>query len=193
MAKVYGKTYSKGAYRLAEEKFKSRWPGLCGARKHYKSLADGLCKRPCEGTGGRCKYHGGMSLKGMDQPMWKHGKYSKYARQRVLDLIEKHRNDPDIRNLRSELSILKGLLSGTIETRKNLLSRDSQERIVELVKTISTLIDTIKRVEEGYTFTVKNVNNVLVQIVKIIQKRVNDPVVRRQIAGDIREMKHVNT
>lgn len=188
----YKQAYSKQEYRNAQEKFKKKHPKWCGARKHYHHLHEGLCKRPAL-DGGRCKFHGGMNLKGMDQPQWKHGKYSKYAKHKVLDLIAKHKKDPDIRNLRNELSILKGILEAHMLFRDNLISEDSQKNITELIRNISQLVDTIKRVEEGYTFTVKNVNNVLVQVVRIIQKRVADPLTRRQIAGDLREMRHVNT
>ena len=188
----YGRTYSKGALMVMQRKFKEKWPGLCGAKRHYKDHSEGLCKRPVVGTGGRCAVHGGMSLKGMDSPTWKNGKHSKYAKEQILELIEKHRKDPDIRSLRNELAIMKGMLDSLIDSKENLVSRDSQERITDLVKSIATLVDTIKRVEEGYTFTVKNVNNVLIQIVRIIQKRVADPLQRRQIADDIRQMKNVD-
>ena len=181
-------------------RFKTKFPKYCGARRHARRHKDirkyndpfkGLCHLPVISGADRCKYHGGMSRRGIESATWINGRHSKYAKELVIENIQKHKADPDIKSLNTELAILKGLLTSVLETKVDLLSRDSQSNIIDLIKTISGLIDTIKRVEEGYTFTVKNVENILVQVVRIIQKRVSDPTARKQIAGDLKEIRNV--
>lgn len=49
------------------------------------------CKFPAVKDGDKCRYHGGLSLKGRASPTYKHGLYSKYARKELADEIEEFR------------------------------------------------------------------------------------------------------
>lgn len=60
------------------------------------------CKQPATGDHGKCRYHGGGSKKGADHPNFKHGKTSKYFRQKlsgrqeeVYDEIVEALDDPE--------------------------------------------------------------------------------------------------
>jgi len=43
------------------------------------------CKQPATGSHGKCRYHGGSSLKGADHPNFKSGKTSKYFKSKLSD------------------------------------------------------------------------------------------------------------
>ena len=53
---------------------------ICGA----KTRSGSSCKNAplVGGAGQRCKFHGGMSLSGVNHPNWKHGRCTKEARKR---------------------------------------------------------------------------------------------------------------
>lgn len=74
----------------------------CGA----KTRAGGYCKRPGMKTNGRCRLHGGTALRGVAQPAFKHGKYSKYLPEGMKEQYERSMADPELLSLNNELSII---------------------------------------------------------------------------------------
>lgn len=147
-----------------------------------------LCKHREVGLG-RCKFHGGMSLTGVNAPSYKHGKWiAARHKAEFLKRVEELKKDPNLTDLSKELAIMKTLLETTLMFRKQYLKQKTQQQIVNLIKDTAHLIDTMKKVNEGYTLTIKNAENVVAQVVQIINNRVKDQATRSQIAGDIRAM-----
>lgn len=62
-----------------------------------------------------CRFHGGKSLKGIANPAFKRGDYSRYAPVRLADKIQVHLADPDVMNLRSEAALLTAQIGETLE------------------------------------------------------------------------------
>jgi len=58
----------------------------CGA----KTRNGGKCQNMPRQLGGRCRMHGGNSLRGPEHPRYKEGKYSKYKPVDVADLIAQY-------------------------------------------------------------------------------------------------------
>jgi hypothetical protein len=54
-----------------------------------------------------CRYHGGLSLRGPASPRWKHGRYSRYVPERMVQAVETLRDDPRLLEMAHELSVLK--------------------------------------------------------------------------------------
>ena len=75
---------------------------ICGA----KTRAGTPCKQVIVCANGRCRMHGGMSLRGMASPRYKHGRYSKYLPQRMLPRYLESRDDPELLNQRWEIGLL---------------------------------------------------------------------------------------
>lgn len=92
------------ALRLASE------GKICGAR-----TASGMpCRRkPLEN--GRCKYHGGMTLKGVESPNFKHGRLSKYLPVKLAKKWEDLSEDMDRLSLKNEIGILDVRLAELVE------------------------------------------------------------------------------
>jgi len=149
-----------------------------------------LCKRKEVGFG-RCKFHGGMTRTGMQNPNYRHGKCVT-DKKALLEQIEKFTKDPNLKDLTRELATMKALFEATINTRENLLSERTYRQVSTIIRDIAHIIDVTKRVNEGYTLTIKGINTIIVQIVKVIQNRVKDPIIRRQIAGDIKSLSLMN-
>jgi len=53
-----------------------------------------------------CYHHGGKSLVSIAQPQYKHGRYSKYMPQRMLERFEAGQKDTELLALRTEIAIL---------------------------------------------------------------------------------------
>jgi hypothetical protein len=60
-------------------------------------------------TNGRCRLHGGLSLKGVNAPSFKHGRRSKYLKNLPRQLRNGYREllaDPDLLSLKEEIGLL---------------------------------------------------------------------------------------
>jgi hypothetical protein len=75
---------------------------ICGA----KTRAGTPCQQTIICQNGRCRMHGGTSLRGLASPRYKHGRYSKYLPQRMLPRYLESRDDPDLLNLRWEVGLV---------------------------------------------------------------------------------------
>lgn len=73
------------------------------------------CMQPIVPGMTKCRYHGGKSLKGPDQPNWKHGRYSKYLPELVKARYETARRDPELLGLREEIALIDARLSQLLE------------------------------------------------------------------------------
>lgn len=63
----------------------------------------------------KCRYHGGLSLSGIASPSWKHGRYSKYLPPNLLGKYQEAQQDPDLLNLRDEISLVDARLKSLVE------------------------------------------------------------------------------
>lgn len=82
-------------------------PGRCGAKLRGK---DRYCRKyPVEG-GKRCELHGGAGQRGIANPNFKTGQYSKHLPTRLLSTYQQAVTDPDLLNLSSEIALLKSRL-----------------------------------------------------------------------------------
>lgn len=65
---------------------------------------------------GRCRLHGGKSLKGIASPTLKTGRHSKYLPVGLLDTYHEHLTDDNRLNLESEIALLDLRISEVIES-----------------------------------------------------------------------------
>ena len=73
---------------------------------------------PCKGLAmpnGKCRMHGGASLKGVDAPSYKHGRYSKHLPEHLKNKFDAAYSDPELTHLRAELGLLDTILGEKIE------------------------------------------------------------------------------
>lgn len=83
---------------------------ICGAKKR-----DGT---PCESKpmpNGRCRLHGGKSLKGVNHPSTQTGKYSKYIPENLLNRHEEFLKSKDIMTLSDEIAVIESRIAQLLE------------------------------------------------------------------------------
>lgn len=100
----------------------------CGA----KTRAGGKCQRRPNSTG-RCRLHGGASLRGVHSPTFKHGRRSKYIMggKRLQKAYEAALNDPELTSLKHELAALDAIL---VDLVANMDGSDDQSAVVDLME-----------------------------------------------------------
>jgi len=87
--------------------------GICGAASAVSKFQFPCCRPPS--SNGRCKKHGGASLKGPQSPQWSTGKYSRYLPTRLIERYEAAERDDGLQDLRSELSLTDARLAELLE------------------------------------------------------------------------------
>lgn len=73
----------------------------CGA----KTRAGGKCRQPPMANG-RCRLHGGKSLRGIASPSWKTGAHSKYLPTRLRQRYDEAANDVELNALQDQLALV---------------------------------------------------------------------------------------
>jgi len=163
---------------------------ICGA----KTKKDGTpCQRPAGwGTDhpgvGKCKLHGGAS------PI-KHGLYSKYTDHRLAEMIDKLSDDEELLDLRKTIALQQSLILSILER----LDNNELEFNQSLAKTLNSLADKLGRnverrhkVEVGqkYVLEIREIQNIVNQVVMIVKDEIEEPKVIKKIAGKLKEVKY---
>lgn len=77
---------------------------------------------PCENASmlnGRCRIHGGKSLKGIASPKFVNGRHSKYMPQHLLPRYLEALNDPELLNLQSDIALVESRLTELLQVIPN--------------------------------------------------------------------------
>lgn len=72
---------------------------------------------PCKNwgmTNGRCRMHGGKSLRGIASPSYVHGRHSKYLPTRMAERYVESVNDPELLNLSAEIALVDARVSDVL-------------------------------------------------------------------------------
>jgi nitrate reductase NapAB chaperone NapD len=106
----------------------------CGAK-----CRDGSPCRNYAMDNGRCRMHGGKSLKGKDSKTWKSGIYSRYASKSLKDVLDQLQELPseELLNADNELKLLQALI---IESKALKNGTGELEEIEGLSKVIDRLV-----------------------------------------------------
>jgi len=94
-----GHRYTKNEYELWE-------CPECGHDRHCKSIVSN--------EGDACKFHGGMSLRGIEHPRFIHGRYSRYIPSNLAESYKKFRTDENRVSVEEELDLARMLLADQI-------------------------------------------------------------------------------
>jgi len=101
----------------------------CGEDRH--------CRHKVPTEGARCRYHGGASLRGIDAPRYKHGRYSKYLPDALTDRYHAAQSDPDLLSLREDVALLDTRISDRVQA---LDAGDSRQLWGQLSATYAAFI-----------------------------------------------------
>ena len=100
--KEYGKRY----YLLSEADTLNirRYWNICGSRTKISKYKDPCCFTPMKN--GRCKKHGGKSLKGVAHPNYEDGATSKYIPPPMVEAVKSALSDANILSLIDEIAFI---------------------------------------------------------------------------------------
>src|SRR5690554_3423726 len=159
----------------------------CGA----KTRAGTTCKKPAGwGTDhpgvGKCKLHGGASTKNI-----KHGYYSKYLNSGLADKIDELAIDKDLLDLRRTIAMHKALILdilGRLEEGKLKLDKGTIKVLNELADKLGRNTERLNKIEVGqkYVLEIREVQNIVNQVVMVVEQEVEDPKIIKKIAGKLK-------
>lgn len=84
----------------------------CGAQKRGKPVE--YCRAPAMANG-RCRIHGGKSLRGIAAPQFQTGRYSKYLPERLVASYQEALDDEELLNNRHEIAVWQARLQELLE------------------------------------------------------------------------------
>lgn len=127
---------------------------LCGARVR----SGGTCRKPPVPGRRRCRFHGGLSPRGVEGGSYRHGRYSKYTREALGELVAEFEADDRPLDTSDEIALMRALLADFTsryeEIREALLAWNVEEarkgraarpaRVPELLDALP-LLDAISR------------------------------------------------
>lgn len=82
---------------------------VCGAKTRSGKPC---CNRPM--PNGRCRMHGGASLRGEASPAYKHGRHSRYMPERLQQIYNQALEDSELIGVRQEIALIDALLSDNL-------------------------------------------------------------------------------
>ena len=90
---------------------------------------------------GRCRFHGGKSLKGIASPAWKDGRHSKYLPTGLRDKYHAAYNDPEMLSLQSEIALIQARLFVLIER----VEKGESSHFMDSIKGMAALFEKARR------------------------------------------------
>lgn len=152
----------------------------CGA----KTRNGKLCRNAAM-ENGRCRMHGGVSLKGAEHPNFKHGYYSPYAEQSIAEKMDNF-DVGDVTSLVGELSLMRALLASYLEKYKDsVLMNDALSAINMLADTIRKITDSIVKQKNDTTLTAAEVAFIVARIPDLVMKYLDDPDKQQQFIAEL--------
>jgi len=114
---------------------------ICGAKLQNK---DAVCQNTAVMANGRCRFHGGKAVSGVQSGQFKHGRYSKVIKGQLLEDYEQQRTDGDLLTLREEIALVDAMI---FERLRAIGNHQTDALWVELQETFETF-QTASRLKE---------------------------------------------
>lgn len=156
----------------------------CGA----KTRNGNLCKNaPMDN--GRCRMHGGASLKGIESPVYNHGRYSKYAPdslQKKITELEGY----NLLGLADELQAQRALISEYIGRYKNgvPISEQSMGTIISWLNSVGIMVERIMKIRNETALTGAEIAHLKMRTADLVVKYIDDPEKRRAFVVELFEL-----
>lgn len=167
------------------------WLPAIPEHKHPERHTAHQCKLWAVAGRDKCRHHGGCYL----ERYGKHGMRSKYA-EPVTKKARELRTAPNLCGLDGEVTWLRNFLEDLKRPldQGSYTERDFQHAL-KVVAEIRQLVETAVRIEEGMKLTIRmpQLEQLLVQMQSIIERRVEDRAVRLKIAEDLRKLTLIDT
>ncbi len=152
----------------------------CGAKRR-----NGLpCKAPAM-ENGRCRIHGGKSLKGAENGNFKTGLYSKYAPSQIRDKIE-YFQDADPLALVEELALTRALLAEFLSRFEGVnLDLFSITAMSDLVLSIGKTVERISKIKNDTALTAAEITYLAARCAEIVTRYIHDPIQQEAFISEL--------
>ena len=102
--------------------------GRCTARA--RSNGGERCRQPAANESGKCRFHGGMSLRGPDHPRWKDGKRSRFMPKFMDEVFRERLDDEQLLSIEEEIRAERALRNAAL----NILREMEEEPLPDTLK-----------------------------------------------------------
>ena len=158
----------------------------CGAKKRKS----GTCRQPAGwGTDhpgeGRCKLHGGASVRGVDHPNFKTGLYSRYLPDAIQQKVQTFL-DADPLELISEMALLRALLAEYVG-RFNGVTPTARDiaLLADLTERVGKFSERINKMRNESALTGAEIAFLATRVADIVVKYIDDPDQQRAFVLDL--------
>ena len=133
-----------------------------------------------------CYHHGGKSLKGADHPGFKHGRYSKHAKNILADKIEIF-NDANPLDLLEELQTQRALLASFMDNQDDaiLLAPKMVDLMMGWLEQIGRQVERIERIRNNSALTAAEVMFLQARLVDVVRKYIDEPADQEQFIREV--------
>lgn len=157
-----------------------------------KTRSGGKCKRPAgwgtdhAGTG-KCKLHGGSTLRGVEHPNFKHGGYTKYIPDSIREKAQAFEADANPTDLLSELAMLRAFLAEFLSRYEGsmLMNAGSIQIVLSLSNDIRKYVDTIVKLRNQTALTAAELMFIADRIPELAAKYIDDPDLQEQFIAEL--------
>jgi len=145
------------------------------------------CKRPAGwGTdhagSGKCKLHGGASLKGIESPRYDSGRYSKYVPKTVQEKIAELDNYP-LLDLADELQTQRALIAdylGMVQGGERPLIETNIEMLISWMNKVGVMVERIIKINNETALTSAEIAHLKFRTADLVTKYIDGPAKQRQ-------------
>lgn len=150
------------------------------------------CKRPAGwGTdhvgSGKCKLHGGASLKGIESPRYDSGRYSKYVPEAVQSKITDLDNYP-LLDLADELQTQRALIARYLElvqSGERPLLETNIDMLMVWMNKVGVMVERIMKIKNETALTSAEVAHLKFRTADLVTKYIDDPEKQRQFVIEL--------
>jgi hypothetical protein len=153
---------------------------LCGAKTKSRQ---GTCKKPVSPGRTRCRIHGGATLFGVDHGRFKHGRYSKYMRQELQELLDVQDDNP--MDILPELQLQRGLLQFYLSKHPNPKKLADIETISMLSQDIVKTVALIVKTRSETALTLAEIKFIQARMIDVMEKYVPDADKRNDFIAEV--------
>lgn len=135
---------------------------------------------------GKCKLHGGASLKGAESPLYKTGRYSRYVPKSVQSKITELDKYP-LLDLADELQTQRALIADYLErVQKGYpLQEQNIDLLVSWMNKVGVMVERIMKIRNETALTSAEIAHLKLRTVDLVTKYIDDPEKRRQFVIEL--------
>lgn len=138
------------------------------------------CNNPAVSGSTKCRLHGGKSLRGVESPSFKGGRYSKYAPATMQEKISEL-DDYPLLDLVDELQTQRALLSQHMARHPDgvPMSENTISTMMSWLNSIGAMVERIMKIRNDTALTGAEIAHLKARTAELVVRYIDDPEKRR--------------